>query len=73
MFDRLSKQSGTGFDQHYMKHMIQDHEDDAALFETEARDGQDPDLKAFAAKTLPTIKEHLQMAKSLASTHDSGR
>jgi len=38
------------------------------LFEDEAKNGKDPDLKAFAAKTLPTIKDHYEMAKNLAGS-----
>jgi predicted outer membrane protein len=33
-----------------------------ALFEKQSRStGGDADLKSYAAKTLPTLKEHLQM------------
>jgi putative membrane protein len=47
--------------------MVKDHEEDIAEFEKEARSGKDADLKAFAEKTLPTLKEHLKMAKELGA------
>ena len=43
--------------------MVKDHKDDIDLFEKEADKGNDPELKAWAAKTLPTLKHHLQMAE----------
>jgi len=63
---KFSKMKGADFDQAYAKHMVKDHEEDVELFENEAKNGKDEDLKAFAAKTLPTIKEHLRMAKVIA-------
>jgi putative membrane protein len=66
-FDRLSKLRGAEFDRAYAEHMLKDHEEDIALFEAEAKTGQDPDLKAWAAKTLPTLKEHLKLARDLGS------
>jgi putative membrane protein len=45
--------------------MVADHEEAVAIFETEVEKGSNPDLKAFAKKTLPTLKHHLQMAKAL--------
>jgi putative membrane protein len=65
--DRLRKMNGADFDRAYMKDMVADHEADVAEFEREARSGQDADLKAFAEKTLPALKEHLQMAQDAAS------
>ncbi|HKB71308.1 MAG TPA: DUF4142 domain-containing protein [Thermoanaerobaculia bacterium] len=65
--ERLRKMNGASFDRAYMKDMVADHEADVAEFEREARSGKDPELKAFAEKTLPTLKEHLQMAKDAAS------
>ena len=44
--------------------MVTDHRTDAAEFRREADHGTDPELKAFAAKTLPTLQEHLQIAES---------
>jgi putative membrane protein len=55
--------SGAAFDNHYMDHMVADHRQDIAAFEKEAKSGKDPEVKAFAEKTLPTLKEHLQLAQ----------
>jgi putative membrane protein len=63
-YDRLAKLKGADFDRAYMADMVKDHRTDIAEFEKEASGGSDPDLKSFAANTLPTLKEHLQMAES---------
>jgi putative membrane protein len=55
--------SGPAFDKHYMDHMVADHKQDIAAFEKEAKSGKDPEVKAFAEKSLPTLKEHLQLAQ----------
>jgi len=62
---KLSAMSGAEFDRAYMNMMVSDHNKDVAAFEKESAKGGDPDLKAFATKTLPTLKEHQQMAKAL--------
>lgn len=64
---KMSKQSGAAFDRAYMRDMVQDHEKDVAEFQKEANSGSDPDVKAWAAKTLPTLQEHLQQAKDALS------
>jgi putative membrane protein len=43
--------------------MVSDHEDDVAAFEDYVENAQDPDLRSFAEETLPTLKEHLELAK----------
>jgi len=63
-YDRLSKLSGAEFDRAYMNEMVSDHRKDVSEFRTESQSGSDPDLKAWAAKTLPTLEHHLQMAES---------
>jgi len=63
-YDRLSKLNGAAFDRAYMQMMVSDHRKDVNEFENEANNGTDPDLKAFAGKTLPTLHEHLQMAET---------
>jgi putative membrane protein len=62
--NRLSKLKGADFDREYMKLMVADHRMDVSEFRKEADHGSDPDIKAFAAKTLPTLQNHLQMAES---------
>jgi putative membrane protein len=61
--DKLSGQSGADFDKSYIKNMVSDHKTDVAAFKKEADKGKDPELKAFAGKTLPTLQEHLKMAE----------
>jgi putative membrane protein len=61
--NRLSKLSGAQFDRAYMQDMVKDHEEDVAEFQREANNGSDPDVKAFAGKTLPTLQSHLQSAQ----------
>jgi putative membrane protein len=65
--DELSKKVGKDFDQSYMTDMIRDHEKDVKEFEDAASELTDPDLKAWAAKTLPTLRAHLDMAKQVES------
>ena len=62
--DHLATQSGAAFDKAYMTHMVEDHDKDVAEFEKASQSLQDADLKAFAAKTLPTLKSHQEQAKS---------
>lgn len=63
---RLQKLSGTQFDQAYMNAMLKDHKKDVADFQKESKSGKDPDLKNFAAQTLPTLQDHLKQAQSVA-------
>jgi len=65
--DRLAKLSGQAFDKAYMSDMLMDHQHDVAAFKREAASGKDPDLKAWAAKTLPTLQDHLKMAQDTAA------
>ncbi len=79
LHDRLSKLSGAEFDAAYMREMVRDHDKDVKEFQRESRRGKDPDVKAWAAKTLPTLQEHDQLAKQTqaslkgASPSASGR
>ena len=73
---RLAKQlqglSGDRFDRTYMREAgIKDHKAAYALFSNEAKKGKDPELRAFAQKTLPDIQEHLKMAQQVSGL--SGR
>ncbi len=64
IYDGLAAKKGADFDKAYAAQMVDDHNDAINKFQSEADSGQNADLKAFAAKTLPTLKHHLEMSKS---------
>lgn len=63
--DEITSKKGIDFDKAYISFMVGDHKDDISEFEKEAKDGKDADIKAFAAKDVPVLHHHLDMAKSL--------
>jgi putative membrane protein len=46
-----------------MQNMISDHKKDLAEFKKEAAEGKDPEIRAWAAQTVPTLEQHLQKAE----------
>jgi putative membrane protein len=65
---KLQLLSGNTFDESYIKGMIQDHEEDIKEFQKEASSGQDPEAKAYAAATLPTLQAHLKRIQHIAAS-----
>ncbi len=53
------------FDTRYMEQQVADHAKTVVLLEYEINSGQNEDLQHFAAETLPTVLDHLEMAKSV--------
>jgi putative membrane protein len=66
MIDKLSKSSGAAFDKAYVDEMVKDHVKDVSAFRKEAKEGKDPEVKAWASKTLPTLEDHLKMVRDLS-------
>jgi putative membrane protein len=64
---KLSKLSGAAFDRKYVKMEVKDHAQTIKLFQKEADSGSDPDLKKFAADTLPILQGHADKANQLES------
>lgn len=65
--NKLSNLSGDAFDREYVNMMVKDHEKDVKEFEKVSTKAKDPDVRAFAAKTLPTLREHLQQIRDIQS------
>ncbi|RYX89236.1 MAG: DUF4142 domain-containing protein [Comamonadaceae bacterium] len=66
--DMLSK--ARDFDKAFVDQVgLDDHKVDIALFEKTSRDADDAEVKAFAAKTLPTLKAHREHAEGLKKNH----
>jgi putative membrane protein len=63
--EQLQKATGRDFDKSYAHHMVKDHQSDVKDFQDAAKDLNDPELRAFAQKTLPTLEEHLRMARNI--------
>jgi putative membrane protein len=63
--DDLTKKSGKDFDKAYVDAMVDGHNKTLDLMNNEAKDGKDAELKAFAAKTAPIVKMHLDAIKKI--------
>jgi putative membrane protein len=64
-FDRLSALQGDAFDRAYVQQMVKGHHLATQLYQHEASNGNDSDLKAYAAQILPTVRQHHQKAQQL--------
>jgi len=65
--EKMAAASGAEFDRMYMSHMVKDHEKDVKEFEKQAEKGNDPALRSFAQQTLPVLRQHLELARTVAS------
>jgi putative membrane protein len=65
--DRLMALQGPDFDRAYMQEMVKDHTQDVAEFEKASQTASDTDVRSWAAKTLPTLREHLALARDVNS------
>jgi putative membrane protein len=61
----LSKLNAEDFDAEYATCMVAEHAKAVAVFEAKAKSAKDPELKAWAEKTLGHLKHHLEAAKEL--------
>ena len=65
--EELLKLSGTEFDRKYIDIMVNEHEE--AVNELEKKvDSDNPQIRQWATKTLPTVRQHLEHAKQLDKT-----
>ena len=55
-----------------MRDMVMDDQHDVAAFKREAESAKDADLKGWAAKTLPTLQDHLKMVQDTAAKVSAG-
>ena len=66
MLFTLKADHGAAFDRNYVNGQVEYQKGNAALFQQEIQNGNDPDLRQFARETLPKIEDHLQRALKLA-------
>jgi putative membrane protein len=63
MYDDLSKKTGRDFDTAYLDAMVTGHDEAVRKFEEEETSGQNTAIKGYAREQLPTIREHLSLAR----------
>ncbi len=65
MVSGLISLHGSAFDKAYLNDQAMLHQQAVTLYRTEAQQGTDPDVKAFAASVLPRLEQHLSMVEKL--------
>lgn len=63
--------TGTAFDGPYADMMVKGHEKVVKAFQTAVTGAVDPDIKAFAVNTLPTLTHHLELARRMVVSERS--
>lgn len=66
-YKKLAALKGKDFDKEYVKMMVDDHQKDVKEFDKQSKENSDPNLSAWAARTLPTLKHHLSMIQEIHS------
>jgi putative membrane protein len=70
--DKLKSLNGADFSSRYDSDQVSGHKDAVSLFERYAKSGDNPKLKDWADKTLPTLRHHLEMAQDLSADKTVG-
>lgn len=67
-YRRLSRAPDDEFDREFIAHLTDQYEKQVKLFESASRGAKDVEIRTFATKHLPQIREHLQTAQRLQQT-----
>jgi len=70
---KLSSDTGKTFDKDYLDAMVDDHKKDVSEFQDASQNAKDPDVKQWAAKTLPTLQAHLDKVQQLDAKMGGGK
>ena len=62
---RLLNMKGRDFDCAYIRHIVEDYTADLELCEQAANSAANPDLRDYARQILPTLREHLRIARNI--------
>ena len=61
-YEKLLNISGADFDKKYCELMVDGHKNAISMFEKTTTDSNDPDIRAWASETLPSLQKHLDHA-----------
>lgn len=68
LHEQLTKASAAEFDREYIEAMVDKHEKAVNDVEDKAEGSDNAEVKQWAAKTLPTLQQHLEKAKQIQQT-----
>jgi putative membrane protein len=69
---KLERVSGPAFDRAYLEEMVTHHQHDIQEFERAAQ-SDNAQVRAFAERTLPTLRKHLEQAQQLQQSAGQGQ
>jgi putative membrane protein len=69
----VTEEKGVKMDQKYLEEMLKDHQEDVKEYTDASIRAADPDIKAFAAKTVPMLKMHLDMVTKMRPAVDAAK
>ena len=64
-YRRLQVMHGRAFDREFAGYMVEDHRKDIADFQREIASGDPADVRRLARNTLPSLRQHLRVARSI--------
>jgi putative membrane protein len=68
---QLNNQTGSTFEKTYMNAQVTSHDETIQMFERAAESAKDADIKAFANKYLPALREHREHASDVKGITDA--
>lgn len=70
--ERLKRTPDDDFDAVFVQDVgVREHRQDVRLFRDASRQSKDPEIKAWAAKTLPALEQHLKEARALPAARQA--
>jgi putative membrane protein len=67
-YNRLNRQTGAEFDQEFVEHMVEQHEDSIKRFEKASTNAKDMGVRSFASMQVNELRQHLLEAQALQSS-----
>jgi putative membrane protein len=71
VYDEVTGEKGAALDQHYVKAMIADHQEDIKEYQEAVTKASDSQVKGFAIQQVPMLQMHLQMVQKIQPVVDA--
>lgn len=73
VYDDVTERSGIGFDLSYVKEVNKQHDNLLDRYSDIADNGNDMEVKVFASKQLPLIRQHIELTDKISDQIESAR